>query len=450
MVVLQKWIRLHTEVPGPGSRELLAVRERFVPKGVANTAPIFVTRAEGALVEDVDGNRFIDFAGGIGTLNLGSSHPEVVAAIQQQAANFTHTCFHVSMYEPYVRLAERLVALVPGNFEKKVFLVNSGAEAVENAVKVARKYTGRPTVIALENAFHGRTLLGLTLTSKAHPYKHGFGPFAPEVYRIPSPYCYRCPFALAYPGCGLYCADNLERVLSFDLSPEQVAAVVVEPVQGEGGFIVPPPGYLAKVAQICRKRGIPLIVDEIQTGFGRTGRMLAVEHEDVEPEIIVLAKSLGAGLPIAAVVGRTEILDAAQVGGLGGTYGGNPVAAAAALKVLEIMRREDYAELGRHVGARVRERFEAMQKKYPLVGDVRGLGAMVAMELVRDRRTKVPAAEETAQVIKLAYERGLITIKAGVYNNVLRFLAPLSIKSEQLEEGLDVLEGALADVEGKV
>lgn len=436
-------VKLVTPIPGPRSRELLAIREQFVPKGVSNAGPIFAVRAEGALVEDADGNIFIDFAGGIGVQNIGHGQADVVEAVRAQAENLLHTCFHVVMYEPYVALAKRLAEITPGNFPKKTVLVNSGAEAVENAIKIARKYTGRPGIVTLENAFHGRTLLGVSLTAKQNPYKNGFGPFAPELYRMPSAYCYRCAYQMEHSSCGMHCAKNLERMLATDLNPDQIAAVIIEPVQGEGGFVVPPAEFMPELARICRRHGILLIADEIQTGFGRTGKLFAVEHWGVEPDLITMAKSMGGGLPIAAVTGRAEIMDSVHVGGLGGTYGGNPLGAAAALKVIEVMERDDYVAKSRQVGAVVEERFRAMQGRFPVIGEVRALGAMVAMELVEDQASKRPAADLCARIAKDAYEHGLIMIKAGTYNNVLRFLAPLTITAAQLDEGLTILEQAL-------
>jgi 4-aminobutyrate aminotransferase/(S)-3-amino-2-methylpropionate transaminase len=437
-------VSLRTAVPGPRSRDWIARRNEFVPRGVGNTNPVFAVRAEGALIEDVDGNVFIDFAGGIGVMNVGHGQAEVVAAIQEQAAKLIHACFHVAMYEPYVRLAEKLAKLAPGDFAKKTLLVNSGAEAVENAIKIARHYTGRPGVIVLENAFHGRTLLGMSLTAKVNPYKLGFGPMAPEIHRAPSAYCYRCAFGKRFPDCHLACVAHIDRILGTDLDPKQIAAVILEPVQGEGGFIVPPPGYLEALQALCRKHGILLIADEIQTGFGRTGKMLACEHWGLEPDLITLAKSMGGGLPIAAVTGRAEIMDAVHPGGLGGTYGGNPVAAAAALKVIEVMEREDYPQKAREIGGVVERRFRSWMEQYECVGDVRALGAMVALELVADQQSKEPAAGLTARVMQDCYEHGLLLIKAGTYNNVIRFLAPLTITPAQLETGLSILEAAIA------
>ncbi|MCL4424127.1 MAG: 4-aminobutyrate--2-oxoglutarate transaminase [Firmicutes bacterium] len=438
--------RVKTAVPGPISQQLWEKRKSFVPDGVFHVTEIFVAEAAGAMIRDVDDNIYVDFAGGIGVLNAGSTPPEVVEAIKDQAGRYLHTCFHVLPYEPYVTLAERLTYLVPGQSPKKAFLANSGAEAVENAIKIARRYTGRMAVISLENAFHGRTYMAMSLTSKVNPYRAGFGPFNPEVYRIPSAYCYRCALGLEYPSCALKCADNLARTIELEVGPGNVAAVIVEPVQGEGGFIVPPPEFLPRVKAITEKYGALFIDDEIQAGLGRTGKMLAIEHYNVEPDLVLLAKSLGAGLPISAVVGKTEILDAVHYGGIGGTFGGNPVAARAALTVLEMMAREDLPARAQRVGEKVRLRFETLASRFDLIGEVRGLGAMVAMELVKDGRSREPATEATEKVIRQALERGLILMKAGIKNNVIRFLAPLTITDEQLEAGLHILEEALTGV----
>lgn len=436
-------IQIKTELPGPESRRLLERRTRAVPVGVFQTAPIFAERAQNAVITDVDGNSFLDFAGGIGVLNVGSANEGVTAAVVKQARKFLHTCFHVVMYEPYLALAEKLAEVTPGDHPKKTLLVNSGAEAVENAVKIARKFTGRQTIITLENAFHGRTMMAMTLTSKVMPYKAGFGPFAPEVVRVPSAYCYRCAFGLDHPSCGFRCVENLDRVIRQDVGLGSVAALIAEPVQGEGGFIVPPAGYFERIRDLCRTHGMLLIADEIQTGFGRTGRMFAIEHSQVVPDMVLVAKSLGAGLPIAGVVGRAEIMDSVHVGGIGGTYGGNPVACAAALEVISQMKGGLVAR-GEALGRRLRALCEEMRTDFPLVGDVRGLGAMVAMELVKDRRTREPAADETSRVIQEAYKRGVILVKAGIQNNVIRFLMPLTIPDDQLVEGMAVVREALA------
>lgn len=437
-------LSLVTAIPGPKAQEVLAWRQEFVPRGVSNVNPVVAVRAEGALIEDIDGNLLLDFAGGIGVMNIGHGQAEVVEAIKAQAEALVHACFHVALYEPYVALAEKLALITPGDFAKKTLLVNSGAEAVENAIKIARYATGRPGILVLENAFHGRTLLGMSLTAKVNPYKQGFGPMATDLHRAPSAYCYRCPLGGEFPGCGLKCISNIDRMLGSDIDPKTIAAIIVEPVQGEGGFIVPPPGYMEALQALCRKHGILLIADEIQTGFGRTGKMFASEHWGLEPDLITMAKSMGGGLPIAAVTGRAELMDAVHPGGLGGTYGGNPVAAAAALKVIEVMEREHYPAKARAVGAVVEERFRSWMERFDCIGEVRALGAMVALELVSDRGLRTPAPEIAARVMQYAYEHGLLLIKAGTYNNVIRFLAPLSITPSQLETGLDVLEAGIA------
>jgi len=421
-------------------------RAGAVPRGVSQVTPVFVERAEGALIEDVDGNRLIDFAGGIGCLNAGHRAPDVVAALRRQIDRFLHTCFMVTPYESYVRLAEKLNAAAPGDFAKKTLLLSSGAEAVENAVKIARAYTHRPAVICFEDAFHGRTLLAMTLTSKTHPYKAGFEPFASDVYRIPYAYCYRCSYGLDYPACQIHCAHHLEDTFTRVVSAESVAAVIVEPVLGEGGFITPPPEFLNIVQEICRRHGIVFVADEVQTGFGRTGKLFACEHFGIAPDLLVTAKSLGGGLPLAAVTGRAEIMDHTGPGSLGGTFGGNPLACEAALAVLEIMEREKLPERAAQLGARFATRVSKWRERWPLVGDVRGLGAMQAIELVRSRDTREPAAKETRQIARYCYEHGLILISAGSYNNVIRILMPLVITDEQFEEGLGVLEAAFESV----
>src|SRR5579883_2028560 len=431
-------------IPGEKSRELMARRQEFVARGVSSYTPIFAARAEGAIVWDVDGNRFIDFAGGIATMNVGHARPEVTRAIAEQAAKFTHTCFSVMMYEPYVALAERLTRLAPGDFPKKALFLNSGAEAVENAVKIARYATGRPAIIVFDNAFHGRTLMTMTMTSKVKPYKFGFGPYAPEVYRAPFPYAYRMD--MTPQEASQFCLREFERMLTGDVAPDQVAAVVIEPVQGEGGFMVAPPGFLRDLKALCEKYGILFIADEIQTGFCRTGKMFAVEHDGVEPDMMLIAKSMGAGMPISGVVGRAEIMDAPPPGTLGGTYSGNPVACAAALAVLDIYAQEDLASRSQAIGQVVIKRFQQLQERYPVIGEVRGLGGMVAMELVKDRATKEPDATTTSAILAAAHQRGLLLIKAGIYDNIVRVLVPLNITDEQLQEALDIIDAALATV----
>ena len=441
-------IQLKTEVPGPRSRELFARRQAAVPRGPFHVTPIFAAEAKGAVLTDVDGNRYIDFAGGIGCLNVGHANEAVVKAATAQLQRFTHTSFNVVPYESYVALAERLNRLTPGSFAKKTFFVNSGAEAVENAVKIARAFTGRQAVLAFEDGFHGRTLLALSLTSKVHPYKAGFGPFAPEIYRAPYAYCYRCSYNLQHPSCGVACVDALEDLFKRDVAAEEVAAVIVEPVLGEGGFVVPPGEYLPRLRALTEKHGILLIADEVQTGFGRTGKLFACEHSGVVPDLLVTSKSIAGGLPLAGVTGRAEVMDAPAVGGLGGTYGGNPVALAAAHAVLDAFEGGALLARANAIGQTVRTRAEAWKARFPLIGDVRGQGAMWALELVKDRATKAPAKEETNAVTQKAYERGLITITAGTYGNVLRTLMPLVISDPELDEGLTVLESALAAVSG--
>ena len=430
------------------SREeiLKDIRDRFVPRGPANSTPFFAERAIGAVIYDVEGREIIDFAGGIGVMNVGHSHPKVVAAIRDQAEKFTHTCFMVVMYEGYVRLAEKLCRLVPGEFSKLAIFANCGAEAVENAVKVARHYTKRQAVIAFANAFHGRTYLTMTLTSKVMPYKAGFGPFMSDVYRMPYAYCYRCPFGLKYPGCDTCCADYLKEFFVGNVAAENTAALIIEPVQGEGGFITPPPEYLPKLLKICRENGIVFIADEIQTGMGRTGKMFAVNHCNVEPDVVTIGKSLGAGMPLSAVVGRSEIMNSPQVGGLGGTYGGNPVCCEAALAVIDIFEEENLLQRSEKLGTKVRARFEDFKKRFELVGDVRGLGPMVAMELVKDRETKEPATTEAKALVKFCCERGLVILSCGNFSNVIRTLMPLVITDEQLERGLAIMEEGIASL----
>ncbi|MFO7644270.1 MAG: 4-aminobutyrate--2-oxoglutarate transaminase [Desulfosarcina sp.] len=428
-------------------QELLDKRNRHVPQGPFNISPAFIREARGAVMVDIDGRELIDFAGGIGVNNVGHCHPKVVAAIQDQAAKFIHTCFHVAMYEPYVDLAARLNELAPGDFAKMTLFANSGAEAVENAVKVARYATGRPAIIAFENGFHGRTLLGMTLTSKVKPYKLGFGPFAPEVYRMPFAYCYRCPFGLTYPVCGTACADYLEEFFINYVAAEQTAAVIAEPIQGEGGFITPPPDYFTKLSAICRKYGIALIVDEVQSGAGRTGKFFAIEHWGVTPDIITLAKSFAGGMPLSAVIGRADMMNAPHVGGLGGTYSGNPVSCRAALAVLEILLEDHLLEQSVRLGETLKARFDAMQQRHEIIGEVRGKGPMLAMELVTDRVTKKPATDQAKALASRCFEKGLVLLSCGNFGNVIRTLMPLVITDAQLDKGLSILEESLEELD---
>ena len=439
-------IQLRTPIPGPKSRALGARREAAIPRGVSQATPVFVASAQDAWIEDVDGNRHLDFAGGIGCLNVGQRNPAVVSAIEEQLQDFLHTCIQVTPYESYIRLAERMNALTPGDFPKKTFFMNSGAEAVENAIKIARAYTGRSGVIAFEDAFHGRTMMALALTSKTHPYKAGFAPFPGEVYRIPYAYCYRCSYSLEYPACDVFCARHLEDTFRRVVASEDVAAVIVEPVLGEGGFVAPPREFFRIVMEICRKHGVVFIADEVQSGFGRTGKMFASAHYGIEPDILVIAKSLGGGLPLAAVTGRSEIMDAPAVGGLGGTFAGNPLSCAAANAVLDVFENGDLLTRADSIGERFQKRAQEWKRRFEIIGDIRGLGAMRAIELVKSRQTREPAPDETKRISQYCYEHGLITVTAGTYGNVIRLLVPLVITDEQMDEGLDVLEGALASV----
>ena len=439
-------IQLRTPIPGPKSQEWMQRRQAAVARGVSHATQIFAARAEGATIEDVDGNRFLDFAGGIGVVNVGHRAPAVVEAIRKQLDAFVHTCFSVAPYGKYVELAEKLNSLVPGTFPKKTVLVNSGAEAIENAVKIARCYTHRPAIICFEDAFHGRTMLTMSLTSKTHPYKAGFEPFATDIYRIPYAYCYRCSYSLQYPSCGVFCAHHLEDTFKRVVAAEAVAAVVVEPVLGEGGFVAPPAEFFTIIQDICRRNKILLVADEVQTGFGRTGAMFASERYGITPDILLSAKSIADGLPLAAVTGRAEIMDAPGVGGLGGTYGGNPLACAAALAVIETLERENLPARAEQIGTRFDARAREWKKRWPLIGDVRGLGAMRALELVRPGATREPAKEETDKVLRHCLEHGLILVSAGSYGNVIRLLMPLVITDQEFDEGLQVMEDALMSV----
>jgi 4-aminobutyrate aminotransferase/(S)-3-amino-2-methylpropionate transaminase len=439
-------IQLKTAIPGPKSKALGQRRNAAVARGLSHATPVYVAQAEGAVLEDVDGNRFIDFAGGIGCLNVGHRRPEVTAAIHSQLDKFLHTCVQVTAYESYVELAERLNKLAPGTTSKKTLLVNTGAEAVENAVKIARAYTKKPGIIAFEDGFHGRTMMTLALTSKTHPYKAGFQPFPGEVYRIPYAYCYRCSYNMKYPSCDLFCARHLEDTFKRVVAQEGVAAVIAEPVLGEGGFVAPPKDFFKVLIDLCHKHNVLFIADEVQSGFGRTGPLFASEHYGIEPDLLVTAKSISGGLPLAAVTGKAEIMDAPGPGGLGGTFAGNPLSCAAALAVLDIFEKDDLHARADELGARFQQRARAWQKKWPMIGDVRGLGAMQALELVQSPEAREPAADATKEITQYCYEHGLVTISAGSYGNVIRLLMPLAITDAQMDEGLDVLENALKTV----
>jgi len=438
-VAVTRAIEIRTEIPGPRSRELLARELEAVAHPLIVHLPVFAAEADGATITDVDGNRFIDFAGGVGVMNVGHGHPRVVEAVLEQSGRFLHTDFTVVPYESYVELAERLGALAPISGPTRAAFFNAGTEAVENAVKFARLATGRQAVIAFEGAFHGRTLLSLTMTSKPHPYKTRLGPFAPEVYRAPYPNEYR----------GVSAEDalaQLEHMLHTHVPAEHVAAIVFEPEQGEGGFIPAPPAFVTGLRALCDSHGIVLVADEVQTGFGRTGRMFAMEHFGVEPDLIVLAKSIAAGLPLSGVIGSAQIMDAGHSGAVGGTYIGNPVALAAALAVLDVFAEENLVARAVTIGEAIRTRMLVWQERHPQIGDVRGLGAMLAIELVHGPATKVEAPELAAAVIDAALQRGLILLKAGIHGNCIRVLCPLTIADAELDEALAVWEDALAAV----
>jgi 4-aminobutyrate aminotransferase/(S)-3-amino-2-methylpropionate transaminase len=432
-------ISLRTEIPGPRSREILEREAKAVARPLIVHAPVVAAEARGSTITDVDGNTFVDFVGGVGVANVGHGHPRVLEAIAEQAERFLHTDFTIVPYELYVELAERLGALVPISGETRAAFFNAGTEAVENAVKLARLHTGRQAVIAFEGAFHGRTLLALTMTSKTHPFKTGLGPFAPEVYRAPYPSAYRGPDAET-------ALAALERMFAAHVAAEDVAAIVFEPQLGEGGFVPAPQLFVEGLRAICDRHGIVLVADEVQTGFGRTGRMFAMEHFGVEPDLVVVAKSIAGGLPLSGVVGRAEIMDGAHAGAIGGTFIGNPVALAAAVAVLDVLEEERLVERAVAIGDTMRARMLEWQERWPRVGDVRGLGAMLAIELVENPDTKTPAPELAAAVIEEALQRGLILLKAGVHGNCIRVLCPLTITDGELEEGLDAWEDALAAV----
>jgi 4-aminobutyrate aminotransferase/(S)-3-amino-2-methylpropionate transaminase len=437
-------IRLRTEVPGPRARAVLERKRRACSSGLDTALPVVAERAKGALLTDVDGNRFIDFTGGVSVVNSGHLNPFVAAAARRQLGRLWHSCFPIVGYESYVRVCERLNRLAPGPAAKKSFLANSGAEAVENAVKIARRATGRPAVVSFDHAFHGRTLLALTLTAKEEPYKHGFGPFAPECYKLPYPYPYRRPKGMEEDEYVQQLLANIEEdFFRGVVDPHDVACVVMELVAGEGGFIVAPKSYVRGLAKICKKNGILFVADEVQTGFCRTGRMFASEHYGLEPDLLTTAKSIANGLPLAAVTGKAKIMDALQVSGLGTTFGGNPVACEAALATLDFMVKNRLAQKAQHIGNRVMHRFAELERTLEPVGDARGLGAMCGLELVADKRSQKPAGELAKAVMRASAESGLLILNAGLHGHVLRTLMPLVITDEELGEGLDVLDGVL-------
>ena len=434
---MRRFISLKTEIPGPKSQEIAKKRGKYVAKPMGGSlSPGYIDYGEGALVTDIDGNRYIDLTGGWGCLAVGHSHPSVVSAVKKQLEKFTHTDFTAIPYDSFVTLSEKLSQLAPGNSPKNVALFNCGAEAIENAVKMARAFTGRPGVIVFENSFHGRTLLTMTMTHKAMPYKYKFGPFAPEVYRLPFPTPYHPSIEI----------ENFERMMTNMVNPETIAAVVIEPIQGEGGFNVPVDGFLEHIRELCSKYGIMMITDEIQSGIGRTGKFFAIENWNIEPDMTCLAKSLASGLPLSAVIARKEITDSLPGGSIGGTYVGNPLGCQAAIEVIKIIEKENLLERAIIIGDRLKKRFLAMKEKYPLIGDVRGIGAMTAIELVKDRETKEPATEEIGKIVQYCVQNGVFVPSAGINKNLLRILVSLVITDEQLEEALDVIEEGIARV----
>jgi 4-aminobutyrate aminotransferase / (S)-3-amino-2-methylpropionate transaminase / 5-aminovalerate transaminase len=421
---------------GTTETEFAELRSKYVPRGITSSHPITADRARGSELWDVSGKRYVDFAGGIGVMNVGHAHPRVMQAVEEQLRKATHTSFQVVQYETYLRLAERLCEVAPIDGPKKAIFFSTGAEAIENAVKIARAATGRPAVISFRGAFHGRTLLALSLTGSVQPYKQDFGPYAAEVYQSPFPYEYR--------GWNTEAAiADLNNLLESEVGPKRVAAIVIEPELGEGGFVPAPLDFMRKLRELCTRHGILLVADEIQTGFGRTGKFFAVEHSGVQPDLITVAKSLAAGFPLSGVVGKADVMDAPDPGGLGGTYGGNPVACAAGLAVMDIMRDEKLPDRAARIGSVVEERMRTWASENELVGDVRGLGAMMGMELVRDRKIREPADAQTAKILATAREKGLIALRCGLHHNVIRTLMPLTIPDDQLEEGLDILGAAL-------
>ncbi|PTL38399.1 4-aminobutyrate--2-oxoglutarate transaminase [Alkalicoccus saliphilus] len=426
------------------TEELIEKRKKYVPRAIGNGNLNVAAHAKGATVTDVEGREWIDFGGAIGTLNVGHTHPKVTEAVKNQADKFLHPGFNVIMYEGYIELAEKLCELTPGSFSKQAMMFNSGAEAIENAVKVARRYTNRQAVVTFARGYHGRTNLTMGMTSKVKPYKFGFGPFAPEIYQAPFPYPYRKPEEMTEEAYVDHVIEEFKEYFITAVAPETVSCVVMEPVQGEGGFIVPPKKFVQFVADFCKEHGIVFVADEIQTGFGRTGKLFAMEHFDVEPDLMTISKSLAAGLPLSTVVGREEILSVPGPGELGGTFAGNPVACAAALTVIDIFEEEKLAEKAEKLGQRLEDVFSRLAEKYDCIGEFRRLGAMAAAEIITDQNTKNPDKDKTAQIARYANENGLLLLSAGVKGNVIRFLAPLVITEDELEKGIRILEDAFA------
>jgi len=442
-------INLITEIPGPKSKLMLERRKNALPAGLAKSTDVVVDKAEGGIVWDVDGNQLLDFAGGIGMINVGHRPETVVNAVKAQLDKYIHTCSLVTTYEPYIELAELLNRLAPGSFVKKTMLCNTGTEAVENAVMLARYYTKRPAVICFEGAYHGRSLLTLSLTSKYGLFKKGYGSFASDIYRLPAPNMYRVPEGMTEDEYLNWCINNLDHALIAQVDAESLAAIIIEPVLGEGGFIPMPALFLQKIREICDKHSIVMIADEIQCGSARTGKLFAIEHSSVVPDIITLAKSMGAGMPISAVIGRAEIMDCTHLGGVGGTYSGSPVSAVAAIEALKILSSKEFLDRAKHVGELIHTTLQTWKEKYACVGDVRGLGAMQLVEFVKDKQTKEPDMQIAMNVLKDAVSQGIILIRAGLYSNCIRLLPPIVMTDEQLTEGLGVLEAAIARADAK-
>lgn len=442
-------IQLKTSLPGPKGIAALERRKNALPAGLAKSTDVVVERAEGALVWDIDGNQLLDFAGGIGMINVGHCNPQVVDAIKKQLEKYLHTCTLVTTMEPYLELAELLNSITPGDFPKKTLLANSGSEAVENAVNIAKYYTKRNAVLCFEAAYHGRTLLTLSLTSKYGLFKKGFGTYVPDIYRVPAPNMYRKINGMSDEEYIQYSINQLEQVFISQVDADSLAAIIIEPVQGEGGFLPMPTAYLQKIRELCTKHGIVFIADEIQCGASRTGKLFAVEHSGVVPDIIVSAKSIGAGMPISAITGKAEILDAPHPGGVGGTYGGSPLACVAAIEAIKILNSSAFLKRTNEVGELIRTTLENWKSKYKIIGDVRGVGAMRLVEFVKDRQSKDPDMEVAMEIIKEATGKGLILIRAGLYSNCIRLLPPLVITDDQLKEGLGILENAIANANAK-
>lgn len=428
------------------TKELLKKKEAFVAAGISASVPIFIDEAKGGVIKDIDGNLYLDFYAGIGVTTAGHCPAPVVDAIKAQADKLLHSCFMVSMYDSYVDLAEKLTKIAPGKSEKKAMFVNSGAEAVENAVKIARAYTGRQGIICFESAFHGRTLLTMSLTSKVKPYKQGFGPYAPEIYKMPFPNLYRGQLKAEGKDAVQFYLNHFERFFVAEADPSHIAAVIIEPVQGEGGFVPAPVEYMTGLRDICTKHGILLIADEVQTGFCRTGKMFAMEHYGVEPDLITMAKSIASGMPLSAVVGRSDIMDSVGAGRIGGTYGGNPVACEAALATIKYMEDENLAEKSAKIGNAITERLRKLQKEFPAIGDVRNLGSMIGAEFVVSPETKEPDKETVSAIIAECRKEGLLLIGAGIFGNVIRFLPPVVLTDSQLSQALDIFEAAVRRV----